>query len=213
MNELIKVETNSKGQQLVSARELYDFLGYEKSQWSRWYKRNIEDNGFALEMVDYEGFDRMANGNITKDFVLTINFAKKLAMMAKTEKGEEAREYFLKCEKVALQKTIPSYQIEDPIERAKKWIDEQEEKKLALQQVDNLNTVLDNLLDWVSIIKVCQHNKVKEKLFDWRTLKSKSKELGYALKKAESPRFGYQNLYHIDVFKACYPQFNYDLKK
>lgn len=40
MQELIKV-TEENGQQLVSARELYDFLGYDKSQWSRWSNKNI----------------------------------------------------------------------------------------------------------------------------------------------------------------------------
>jgi Rha family phage regulatory protein len=88
----------------------------------------------------------------------------------------------------------------------------EEEREMALLQVDNLNTVLDNLLDWVSIIKVATFNGVRETRFNWRVLKSKSEELGFAIKKAESPRFGYQNLYHITVFKACYPQFNYNLK-
>jgi Rha family phage regulatory protein len=88
----------------------------------------------------------------------------------------------------------------------------EEEREMALLHVDNLNTVLDNLLDWVSIIKVATFNGVRETRFNWRVLKSKSEELGFAIKKAESPRFGYQNLYHITVFKACYPQFNYNLK-
>jgi len=88
----------------------------------------------------------------------------------------------------------------------------EEEREMALLQVDNLNTVLDNLLDWVSIIKVATFNGVRETRFNWRVLKSKSEKLGFAIKKAESPRFGYQNLYHITVFKACYPQFNYNLK-
>jgi len=34
--------------------------------------------------------------------------------------------------------------------------------------------------------------------------------MGVAVKKAASPRFGYQNLYHVSAFKACYPQFRYD---
>jgi len=51
-----------------------------------------------------------------------------------------------------------------------------------------------------------------ENAFNWRLLKAKSHELGYVVKKAESPRFGFQNLYHVDSFKAVYPQFNYNLK-
>jgi hypothetical protein len=50
---------------------------------------------------------------------------------------------------------------------------------------------------------------VSEKQFFWRELKSMSEKMGYVVKKASSPRFGYQNLYNIAVFKACYPQFKY----
>ena len=79
-------------------------------------------------------------------------------------------------------------------------------------KINNLDTVLDNLLDWVSIIKIAKFNKVSETYFNWRKLKNKSDELGFAIKKAESPRYGYQNLYHLTVFKACYPSFNYNVK-
>lgn len=98
------------------------------------------------------------------------------------------------------------------IDALKALVVSEEAKEQALLQVDNLNTVLDNLLDWVSIIKIANHNGIKETYFNWRLLKDKSKELGYGIKKAESPRFGYQNLYHIVVFKACYPKLNYNLK-
>ena len=38
--ELIKI-TERNGKSVVSAKELYDFLGYDRSQWSRWYQTNI----------------------------------------------------------------------------------------------------------------------------------------------------------------------------
>ena len=39
------------------------------------------------------------------DFILTLDFAKKLAMMTRTAQGESVRRYFLHCEKIAKQKT------------------------------------------------------------------------------------------------------------
>ena len=87
----------------------------------------------------------------------------------------------------------------------------EKEKQLLELKNENLETVLDNLLEWVSIVKIANHNKVSELNFNWRLLKSKSKELGYKVKKAQSPRFDYQNLYHIDSFKAVYPEYDYDL--
>lgn len=97
MQELIKITVHN-GRNAVSARELYIFLGFNSSQWARWYKQNIENNQFAIEGTDWEGFDTMSSGNPTKDFTITIDFAKRLAMMAKTEKGEQARRYFIECE-------------------------------------------------------------------------------------------------------------------
>jgi len=89
---------------------------------------------------------------------------------------------------------------------------EEEKEQLALQ-VDNLSTALDSLTDWVSIIKVSSHNKVKEGVFNWRVLKTKSIELGYQIKRVPSPRVDYQNLYHVNCFKICYPQYNYDFNQ
>lgn len=39
---------------------------------------------FAIEGVDYEGVNIMLNGNQTKDFALTIDFAKHLHISAKS---------------------------------------------------------------------------------------------------------------------------------
>lgn len=98
MEELIKV-TEKDGIQAVSARELYEFLGYDRSQWARWYQTNIEKNEFAVENEDYQTIDMMSNGNNTKDFALTIDFAKEISMLARNEKGKQARLYFIACEK------------------------------------------------------------------------------------------------------------------
>ncbi len=88
-----------------------------------------------------------------------------------------------------------------------------EKEKLALQESNNkLEVKLDLLLDWVSIIRIADHNKVSENKFNWRILKKKSEELGYEIKKATSPRFEYMNLYHINCFKSAYPQYNYNIE-
>ena len=98
MKQLIKI-TEQNGNQAVSARELYEFLGYNKAVWARWYQKNILENEFAFENIDYQTFNITLNGNETKDFALSIDFAKKLSMKANTARGEEARQYFIECEK------------------------------------------------------------------------------------------------------------------
>lgn len=99
MNELIKITTNEKGKQLVSAKELYLGLGLNKAVWARWYKSNIENNEFFKENIDWLGVQHNVEGNSTKDFAISIDFAKHIAMMARTEKSHEYRNYFIECEK------------------------------------------------------------------------------------------------------------------
>lgn len=101
MRKLITVEENKDLGQAVSARELYNYLGYINANWKRWYTKNILNNKFALEGDDYVGFIIKTSGNETMDFALTLDFAKKLSMLSRTEKGETARNYFLEMERLA----------------------------------------------------------------------------------------------------------------
>lgn len=97
MNELIKIE-NKEEKQVISARELYEKLGFESKNWSRWEKTNIENNDFFVANQDYQPFFIMKNGNETKDYWITIEMAKHLCMMSRTTKAHEIREYFIKIE-------------------------------------------------------------------------------------------------------------------
>lgn len=101
MKELIKINTNEEGKQLVSARELYLGLGLNQGEWSRWYKRNIEQNEYFNKNVDWVGFVITPNrgGKEVQDFAISLDFAKHIAMMARTEKSHEYRNYFIECEK------------------------------------------------------------------------------------------------------------------
>ena len=86
MQELIKV-TEENGEQLVSARELYEFLELDKSQWARWTKKNIEE--IFEENQEYQRLDIVSNGNNTTEYVLKLDVAKELSMLARNEKGKQ----------------------------------------------------------------------------------------------------------------------------
>ena len=96
MRELIKV-TEQNGEQLVSARELYEFLELDKSQWARWTKKNIEE--IFEENQEYQRLDIVSNGNNTTEYILKLDVAKELAMLSRSEKGKEIRKYFIELEK------------------------------------------------------------------------------------------------------------------
>lgn len=99
--QLIKVTTNEEGKQLVSAKELYLGLGLNKAVWARWFNTNIVKNDFFKEGIDWIGVQQYVEGNETTDFAISLEFAKHLAMMARTGKSHQYRNYFIECEKKA----------------------------------------------------------------------------------------------------------------
>ena len=104
MKELIKVTTNDKGQQLVSARELHEFLEV-KSRFNDWITNRINKYEF-IESEDYIAVTKTlvtAQGNKSNylDYALTIDMAKELSMVENNDKGKQARKYFIECEKIA----------------------------------------------------------------------------------------------------------------
>ena len=100
MKELIKVTTNDKGQQLVSARELHEFLEV-KSRFNDWITNRINKYEFESE-IDYTKFlVQCIRGQNEYDYALTIDMAKELSMVENNEKGKQARKYFIECEKIA----------------------------------------------------------------------------------------------------------------
>lgn len=130
MKELIKI-SEREGKQVVSARELYIGLGLDKSNWSRWATQNIVEDNFFKENEDWIGFVTMTNGNETKDYAITIDFAKHIAMMARTPFSYYYRNYFLECEKKAISGiTLPNFN--NPAEAARAWALEYEAKQQAL---------------------------------------------------------------------------------
>lgn len=110
----LKIDENG----MTTLRNLYEFLGLNLSHYSSWCKRNILNNPFATEGIDYipfrlESENPKIGGRPTTDYKLTSDFAKQLSMTVKNERGQEARKYFIACEqglKVAAQKlqSIPS---------------------------------------------------------------------------------------------------------
>ena len=97
---------------MTTASNLYAFLGLDPSHFSRWCKRNINNNKFVVENQDYipfaiEGENPKIGGRPKTDYKITSDFAKKLSMTGNTERHEQARQYFIACEqglKAATQK-------------------------------------------------------------------------------------------------------------
>ena len=146
MKELIGIHIQGS-RQLVSARDLYDGLGI-KRQFTDWWKQNSRSFEVGVDYMSSPQSVNMPNGGTKRrsNYLITIDMAKELCMMSKTEKGKRVRQYFIAIErKYKAQKELPkldSYMIADPIERAHRWIEEQKEyikqKTLADKQAKQL---------------------------------------------------------------------------
>lgn len=101
-NTPIEIALGIDEQGRTTSKRLYAFLELAQSQYARWCRNNINDNNFAEIGVDYEVFDTNVEnpkgGRPTQDYLLTATFAKKLAMASSSERGEQAKEYFIKVE-------------------------------------------------------------------------------------------------------------------
>lgn len=124
---------------MTTARNLYEFLGLSKGQFSRWAKSNITDNQFATEGEDYWGFDIYVEGNLTRDYKLTAHFAKKLSVKGNSARSEEAREYFTQLEEKAKQRVIDRTQLSPQLQALNMVVEslnrqELEQKRIAAEQ-------------------------------------------------------------------------------
>lgn len=96
MNELIKIE-EVEGKRAVNGRELHDFLE-SKQEFANWIKNRIEKYGF-LEGEDFLTNLSKSNGRPSKEYFISVDMAKELSMVENSEKGQQARRYFIECEK------------------------------------------------------------------------------------------------------------------
>ena len=99
MKSLIVIQIKND-QQLVSARSLYKGLEL-KIRFSLWVSKNFESFEEGQDFTSVSTDTVVNNGarKPIKDYLLTIDMAKELCMMSKTEKGKEVRKYFIQVEK------------------------------------------------------------------------------------------------------------------
>lgn len=97
MNDLITTGGNSD-RPTVSGRSLHEELEVA-TLYKDWFPR-ICEYGF-IEGIDYTplNFEHPQNKQLFIDHQLTIDMAKEIAMLQRTEKGKEVRQYFLTIEK------------------------------------------------------------------------------------------------------------------
>lgn len=97
MDEILKVNYDT---QMVSARELHSVLEISK-RFSSWFENNAQ--GF----IEGEDFTSVLSGTVVnngahrdlQDYNMTVDMAKHICLMSRTEKGKQCRQYLIDLEK------------------------------------------------------------------------------------------------------------------
>lgn len=147
MNELIKITNGENGSKLVSARELHEFLEV-KTKYQDWFTR-MKEYGFE-ENTDFtiinelaqkkEGSRIVSREQITH--VISIEMAKELSMIQRTDKGKQARKYFIQCEKQVKEVSNKQIAPTDYLSALKALVQSEEQKALMTPKVEYYENVL-----------------------------------------------------------------------
>lgn len=101
-NELIKITKDDNGNSVVSGRDLHDFLEV-KTAYKDWFPRMCE-YGFT-DGKDFSSIlSESTGGRPRADHAMTLDMAKEISMIQRTEKGKQARQYFIDVEKAYKEK-------------------------------------------------------------------------------------------------------------
>ncbi|WP_426726904.1 antA/AntB antirepressor family protein [Corynebacterium rouxii] len=102
MSDLIPL-ANKDGIQAVMGRDLHQFLEVRRD-YTNWMKQMI-GYGFT-EGLDFELIKEKVAGhagspnlaNTRHNHIISLDMAKEISMIQRTDKGKQARQYFIECE-------------------------------------------------------------------------------------------------------------------
>ena len=215
MNELIKLQSqtiNGNTVEMVSARELHEFLG-NGDMFANWIKHRVEKYGF-VENQDFISFlvatKKPNGGRPSQEYYITLDMAKQLAMVENNEKGMQVRKYFIECEK-KLTQPKPMTQIE-LIAVIANQMAEQERKSLELdnrlQVVEQKQQQLNQDNDHFTIKGFCSLHQLDLSNGKMSALSRKAKKLSdvkdYTYHEITDPRWGKVRTYHKDILTELF---------
>jgi anti-repressor protein len=137
MDTLINIQLMKIGaasMQTINARDLHAFLE-NKQEFINWIKGRVEQYGF-LPGQDFT-IDRCINSQTVQiDYHISIDMAKELAMVERTAKGKQARQYFIESEDHAEAPLDPMKVLNDPA-AMRGWLLTYSEKIINLQSMND----------------------------------------------------------------------------
>jgi phage anti-repressor protein len=212
MNELIKV-TETNGRKAVSARELHEFLG-NKRQFADWIKQRINKYGL-IDGIDYTRVSLISERGMSIEYVLTLEASKELAMVEGNEKGKQARQYFIDCEKQLAEKQTILSEVQLLLMAMQQMtainanVNEQKQELTEIkQQVKALEASREIKQDYYSILAFTRLKRIEisysEAIQKGKLAAKLTKEKGLDLRKIADERYGYVGSYPIEILEVVF---------
>lgn len=102
--ELIPVHTNPDGGKAVMGRDLHEFLEVRRD-YTNWFKQMVGygfSEGQDYSLIEEETAGHPVSPNLARprhNHIITLDMAKEISMIQRTERGKQARQYFIECER------------------------------------------------------------------------------------------------------------------
>lgn len=207
MQDLIKINYESE-QPTVSARELHEGLEI-KTKFTMWFDRMCE-YGFELENDFKKCFPKLGSGlnggQNAIDYEISIDMAKQICMIQRTDKGKQYRQYFIDLEKawntpeqvMARALKIANNEIEKLKSDNRVLIEDAERMKPKEIFADAVAASASSILIGDLAKLICQngHKIGQKRLFDWM------RETGYLIKSGSSRNMPTQRAMEQKLFKV-----------
>jgi len=200
MKALINI-TEQQGKQVVSARDLYEFLEII-TPFTMWCDRMFE-YGFE-EDVDFTTILLESTGGRPKtDYALSIDCAKEISMIQRNDKGKEARKYFIEVENKALQaKNALSSFANDPIISMRLKQMELDNRVAELEAKTTTRPEFYTIAGYGTLNGITINIKLASRL--GREASKLCKEQGIETDEMPDPRFGKVKLYPKAVLNKVF---------
>lgn len=96
--KISETEINGETFSGVDARELHKSIE-NGARFNDWIGRKIDDFGFVEGEDFYSILSKSAGGRPATEYTITLDMAKELCMLERSEIGRSVRKYFIECEK------------------------------------------------------------------------------------------------------------------
>ena len=207
-----------KNNSVILARDLHSFL-CSRQEFSNWIKNRIKQ----YELI--EGYDFIVSDNFIKnpkggrplkEYYLTIEAAKEMAMVEGNEKGKMARKYFIECERKLQEIKKTTVSNLELLELAVASLKEQNKRIESIEskvnsitsRIEKMNTHITSNGPYLTILGYALSKGFGITQYQASQLGKKAtilcKKNNYPIEKVYDIRFGFVGAYPINILENLF---------